>query len=318
MKTGFKRKADFFKGGYFLITLSAFEKEKKILVPGHRFLPFLNPMVMPWNIKITSQNGVPLKQITEQAHLATLKPLYSLSGEENLLFLLMADKEGNSKIVLENESHFSHHFYFTAYDLSPLFENEDTTHALFNLSLILKINDWEKGIYTVHIKSANKNNDNAAEWIKKLEKGFKTVFSSKKKLLMVPEVMSDAFMHGGKVLLENPLISLEDFFEISEVNSISDTISQYKEDPVLVEKKNFIREKTLSLLKTFTAWLEHNDENDKTNRETVKILEKQILVTKKTLIAVLEEIYNPFLTEDMINTILQVITESEKLVSKIK
>ena len=318
MHTDFHNKTDFFKGGYFLVNLSVFEAENKILVPGHRFLPFLNPIVMPWNIKLMAQDGTALKQITAEAPLETLKPLYSLYGDENFLFLLIDDKEDNSKIILENKNHYSHNFYFTAYDISPLFENADIKNKVFNVAIILKIDDWEKGIYTTYITMNGKPHINASEWIDRLEQGFKTVFKNKKKLLMAPEVMSDAFMYGGKVLLENPIISLEDFFDISEVSDIANTITEYKEDPILIGKKNYIREKTLSLIKTFTAWLENNNEDKKTNPEIVRILEKQTFITKKTLIAVLEELNNPFLSEEMINTIMQIITESENLISKIK
>ena len=318
MSINFNNKSEFFKGGYFLINLSAFEIEKKILVPGHRFLPFLNPMVMPWNIKIKTKDGSILRRVTEESHLGVLKPLYSLFGEENILFLLIDDKEDNTEVIIKHEDHSSHNLYFTAYDLSPLLENEDTKQTLNNLALILKIDDWKKGIYTAHIKIIDKNNADAGEWISNLEKGFKTALSGKKKLLMVPEVMSDAFMYGGKALLENPVISLEDFFEMSDINSIADTVIEQKEDPVLVEKKNYIREKTISLIKVFTSWLENNDEDKKINPEAVRILERQILLTKKTLIAVLEEIHNPLLTEEMINTIMQIITESDNLISRIK
>jgi len=318
MSINFNNKSEFFKGGYFLINLSAFEIEKKILVPGHRFLPFLNPMVMPWNIKIKTKDGSILRRVTEESHLGVLKPLYSLFGEENILFLLIDDKEDNTEVIIKHEDHSSHNLYFTAYDLSPLFENKETKQTVLNIALILKIDDWKKGLYTASIKIVDKNNADAGEWISRLEKGFKTVLAGKKKLLMVPEVMSDAFMYGGKVLLENPVISLEDFFEMSDINSIADTVIEQKEDPVLVEKKNYIREKTISLIKVFTSWLENNDEDKKINPEAVRILERQILLTKKTLIAVLEEIHNPLLTEEMINTIMQIITESENLVSRIK
>ncbi len=314
----FHNKADFFKGGYFLVNLSVFEIEKKIFIPGHRFLPFLNPAVRPWNIKIITQNGKNLKPIRAEAPLETLKPLYSLYGEENFLFLLIDDKQENSETILENGDYSSYNLYFTAYDLAPLFEDEDIKQTLFNLAIMFRIDDWEKGIYTAYIKIIDTNHINAGEWVNRLEKGFETVFNNNKKLLMVPEVMSDAFMYGGKILLENPVISLEDFFEISEISSIADTIIEHKEDPVLTEKKSYIREKTLALIKMFTSWLENNTEEKKLNPDTVKILEKQILMTKRTLIAVLEEINNPFLSEDMINTIMQIITESETLVSKIK
>ena len=318
VNTNFDNKADFFKGGHFLINLSVFETEKKILIPGHRFLPFLNPLIMPWEIKIKAKNSKALKKITEKTHLRTLKPLYSLFGEENILFLLIDDKEDNSEIILADEDYSLHDFYFTAYDLSPLFVTEDTAKKTFsNLVLSFSIDDWNKGIYTVSVKATDKDPVNASEWVSALEHGFKKVISNKKNLLMLPEVMSDAFILGGKELLENPAISLEDFFEMSEINDIADIILEQKEDPVLTEKKSFIREKTLSLIKIITSWLENNAKNRKQNPEATKILEKQILVTKKTLIAVLEEINNPLLTEKTINTIMQIITESEFMISKI-
>ena len=318
LNTSSNKKADFFKGGYFLITLSAFEAEKKILIPGHRFLPFLNPMVMHWKIKIKAQNNKALKKITEKAKFRTLKPLYSLFGEENILFLLIDDKENNSEIILIDEDYSLHDLYFTAYDLSSLLPAEDTGKKTFsNLVLTLRIDDWDKGIYTASVKAIDKDPANTNEWVSALEHGFKKVFSSKKNIWMVSEVMSNAFMHGGKKLLENPAISLENFFEISEISDIADIILEQKEDPVLTEQKRFIREKTLSLIKIITSWLENSVKDKKANPEATKILEKQILVTKKTLIAVLEEINNPLLTEKTINTIMQIITESEFMISKI-
>ena len=314
----FNQKADFFKDGYFIINLSAFEVEEKILIPGHRFLPFLNPIVMPWDIKITTQKGIALRQVTKEAPLEILKPRYSLFGDENFLFLLIDDKEDNSEIILEKENHSSQNFYFTAYDLAPLFGSEDKKDIFSDFVVVLKIDDWKKGIYTAYVKTDDKIHSNTGEWITRLEKGFKTVLGNKKKLLILPEVMSDAFVFGGKVLLENPPLSLEDFFDLSEVSSIADTIADSKEDFALLEKKSYIREKTLAIIKKFTSWLETNNEYKKINPEAAIILEKQILMSKKTLIAVLEEINNPFLTEDVINTILQIITESENLVTRIK
>ena len=310
--TGFSIKADFFKGGSFTVNLSPLEISHKVFIPGHRFIPFLNPAVRPWNVKITDNEGKDLSRKTVSANPEALKPFYSLYGEENFLFLLIDDRHENSGIIL-NGTDVSYKLSATVYDLSRMLPDSDTkTQVMQKSALVFKIDNWEKGIYKVSPHIPDTKNMDTAEWVDTLENGFKTVFEKNKKLQMVADVMSDAFLYGGKALLENPVLSLEEFFDISEISDIADMISVQKEDPEIAEQKRFVREKTLSLIKTLTSWLENSSSDEQI------ILEKQVLVTKRTLIAVLEELNNPFISEEMIKTMLQVISESSQLVSKIR
>lgn len=314
--TGFNSKSDFFRGGKFIVNLSQFEAENRLFIPGHRLLPFLNPSVRPWRIEITASGNGPLRRIRSSAGSETLKPLYSLYGEENFLFLLIDDVQENSSIIIDS-AESSYKLYFTAYDLSPLYNGKKPESLAGNIALKLRIDDWEKGFYTAELLQTERNNTEPGEWIERLEKGFRTVLEKEKKLQMVPEVMSDAFVYGGKILLEDPQLSLEDFFEISDINDIADIIAEQKEDPVIAEKKRYLRDKAIKLIKTFTAWLENSSPDSHINPDAVVVLEKQVLMTKRTLIAVLEELNNPFLSEDAIKTMMQVVTESSQLVSKI-
>ncbi len=313
----FNSKVDYFRGGMFIVNLSPFEAANRIFIPGHRFLPFLNPAVRPWKVKIQSQEGQLLPQKIFSAQPENLKALYSLYGEENFLFLMIDDRPENSAIILDSTDN-SYSLNLTVYDLSALLPEKNDEDNVLQAAIVFRIESWEKGLYTAVLRHVDRKNTEAGEWVERLEKGFRTILEKNKKLQMVPEVMSDAFIYGGKVLLENPVISLEDFFEISDINDIADMIAEQKEDPVIAEKKRYVREKTIELIKTFTSWLESSNTDNEINPEAVKILEKQILMTKRTLIAVLEELNNPFLKEDMIRTMFQVIEESRQLVSKIR
>ncbi|MDX9801704.1 MAG: hypothetical protein RBT69_10255 [Spirochaetia bacterium] len=315
----FSVKADFFKGGSFRVNLSSPEISNRVFIPGHRLIPFLSPAVRPWNIKITDHAGNSLPRKTISANSEILKPFYSLYGEENFLFLLIDDRSENSGIILKGASDVPYKLNATVFDLSQLLpETKESPADNLQAALIFKIEDWEKGIYKVSLHNSDTENKGAAEWVEILENGFKTVLEKNKKLQMVQEVMSEAFLYGGKALLENPVLSLEDFFDISEISDIADMLSVQKEDPEIARQKHVIREKTIKLIKTLTSWLENGSADIKNNPEDVKILEKQVLMTKRTLIAVLEELNNPFISEEMIKTMLQVISESSQLVSKIK
>ena len=315
--TSFSSKADYFRGGLFTVTLSGFEKANRVFIPGHRFLPFLNPAVRPWKVQLTAQatgRNLLRRIISEKPD--AYKSLYSLFGEENFLFMLIDDRSENSVKILNSVDNI-YKLNITAYDISSILPAETPLKT----KLLFRIEDWEKGHYTVFSRisaEGGEKNIEAGEWIERLEAGFKTVFDKNRKLQMIPEVIGEAFIYGGRVLLENPVLSLEEFFEISEINNIADLISEQKEDPAIEEKKRYVREKTLTLIKIFTSWLE-NPKSDSSGRiDSKKILEKQVLTTKRTLIAVLDELNNPFISDDMIKTMLKVIDESEQLISRIR
>ena len=314
----FNSKSEFFRGGYFVVTLSMFETSEKVFVPGHRFLPFLNPAVKPWTIEILSARGRMLSKKVVSTGLENLKPFYNLYGEERFLFLLIDDRNENAKTIIDNTGN-RYSLNATAYDIGPLLEEEEPEEWQKNtpLSLLFRINDWEKGIYTASVKRGISPGIEAGEWVDLLEEGFKTALEKSRKMKIVPEVMSDAFFYGGKVLLENPVVSLEDFFELSETDNVADLLAEQKEDPVLEEKKRFIREKTVNLIKKLALWLEAGDEDRKFDQKAAAVLENQVLMTKKTLIAVLEELNNPFVGDDLLNKMSDVITDSENLVSRI-
>jgi len=314
--TSFSSKADYFKGGLFTVTLSGLEKSNRVFIPGHRFLPFLNPAVRPWKVQLTEQEtGRHLlrKIISEKPD--AYKSLYSLFGEENFLFMLIDDRSENSVKIINSVDNI-YKLNITTYDISSILPAETPLKT----EILFRIEDWEKGHYTVFSRistEGDEKNIEAGEWVERLESGFKTVFDKKRKLQMIPEVISDAFIYGGRVLLENPVLSLEEFFEISEISNIADLISEQKEDPVIEEKKRYVREKTLKLIKIFTSCLENPKSDSYSMIEGKKILEKQVLTTKRTLIAVLDELNNPFISDDMIKTMLKVIDESEQLISRI-
>jgi hypothetical protein len=317
-----RKKADFFKNGRFRIILTPFELSNRILVPGHRFIPFLRPDRRPWNVVITTADNIKLGKKIIKANPEKIKSFFSLFGEENFLFMLIDDRPENSNLILNN-SDSPGELEMTVFDLSPIIRDYEEK-ADVRQALMLEISDWEKGVYKIN-KAEKTDSDNAdyaqyvGEWTERLEKGFKTVFAKTRAGKTVPDIMSDAFITAGPDSIKNPPLSLEEFFDISDIHDIADLIAQGKENPEIFEKKKFIKSRTLKVIKILTSWLETSTEEDDAGLlENMRILEKQVLITKKSLIAVLEELNNPFITDETINTMLEVITETEHFISSLE
>jgi len=58
-ETFFPRQS-YFQGASFMVSLTPVEIEQKILIPGHRFLPFYSYELKPWECTLNRSGGLPL------------------------------------------------------------------------------------------------------------------------------------------------------------------------------------------------------------------------------------------------------------------
>ena len=307
-----KEKIKFFKDGIFRINPSYYEIENQILIPGHRFLPFLNPEINPNKITIYDRKGEKLPPKVFSVNPERIKQYYSLFGLDNFLFILIADIKENSDIIMKEEDSRKR-FLITAYSLESLFQYKKDNTENFKPVLELKIKDWEKGIYTAVLKEKPEDKDNVSVWVENLEKGLLKAEGYKNTSNSIEEYMSTAFFLGGEYLIKNPAVTLDEFQELSERDFISSFHSKSVTSRILEKSKQGLNSKISAIITSLGRI-----EKDIINGKIKEVPEKRITLDKiintiSTLRSFSSELDSPDINEEKLNIIIKIIEDSEKL-----
>ena len=303
-------KKNFFKNGLFRINLTYFEIENKILIPGHRFIPFLNPEINTNSITVYDKDRTLLAAETVSVSSERIKQYFSIFGLDNFLFLLIKDNKKNQDIIIR-DSLEEKKFLVTAFSLEPLFKNIDSSKS--KTVLEIKIDDWEKGIFTAEILTDPEDSGDAASWVENLEKGFFKAEEYKADSATLEEYLSTAFYLGGDYLIKNPAVTLEEFRGFSERDFISRYHSESVTSRILEKSKQDLNSKINSLIKTLNSIenriLSGQIKEDKENKITLE----KISNTIGTLKSFSSELDKPDINEEKLNIIIKIINDSEKL-----
>jgi hypothetical protein len=216
----FKPRHLFFQNARFIISPTEEETKNRLLIPGHRFIPFCSSLTQPWKCGLLSSSPeakagqVPKKII--QRNISSLFVYYTLFGQENLSYTLIQDQSENEK-VFEDESFNAEHaaVTITAFDFTSLFREWNFS---FGDGLLLEVKDWMHGIYTVEHLPRKRRRElmkTSAEWIAKLEKGFLKAFDDLGLAFSLEEQIAYAYYYAGSPVLKAPPLHLGGFLDSS-------------------------------------------------------------------------------------------------------
>jgi hypothetical protein len=308
-----KAKSRFFNDGIFRIDLSEFETENKILIPGHRFIPFLNPEINPNKIIIRDNQVNIISKKVISVFPERIKKYYTLYGADDFLFLLIKDVKENNEIIL-NKTTLQKKYLITVFDLESFFTADRENLKGKKLSLELKINDWKKGIYQAELKEKTEDRERVSAWVKNLEKGLFKAEGYKKENYSIEDFLSTAFYFGGDYLIKNPVVTLDEFPDLSNGNFIASFHSDAVISRILGKRKKPLNNKIDSIIKKLTK-LGKNISSGKIKADPEnKITEEKILNTITSLKAISSELDNPEINEEQLNIIIKIIEDSEKLI----
>jgi hypothetical protein len=198
----------YFESVPFVITPTKMELVNGILIPGHRCIPFVNPVLLPHNylffwqdtqVSYTAMEGSP-----EEFY-----PYYSIFGEEYAPQYVAKDNP-------ENEAAFNGDPYADPPEVS--IQTLDMRNMYRESGfvpgdrLVVTAIDWKDGIFTIErVGKAEWSPEELQEWLDAAEQGFQSSFKLLGPGNSTEEQIAFAYWYGGTKMCRVPAYSLEDF-----------------------------------------------------------------------------------------------------------
>jgi hypothetical protein len=192
----------------FVISPTRLELLNGILIPGHRCVPFANPVLLPQEYLFYWQ-GRPITAATTEGPPEDFYPYYTIWGEEYAPQYVARDNP-------ENEAAYNS----DPYDDPP--EVSIRTMDMRNIyresafvpgdRFVVRTLDWKAGIF--ELEKAGKDEWTQAElyaWFEAAEAGFEDSFEFLGPGASTDEQIAYAYWYGGKRMRDVPAYSLEDF-----------------------------------------------------------------------------------------------------------
>jgi len=197
-----------FESAIFAITPSRLELLNGILIPGHRCIPFANPMILPHRYKFFWK-GNPVPVTTTEASPEELYPYYSLYSEEFAPQYIARDNP-------ENEAAFNADPYEDPPEVSI---HTLDMRVIYRESafvpgdrFIVRTLDWKECRF--ELSKAGKDDwqrEELDKWLEAAESGFEDSFAMLGPGSSMEEQFAFAYWFGGIRMRNVPAYSLEEF-----------------------------------------------------------------------------------------------------------
>jgi hypothetical protein len=208
----------YFKGARFLIAPTDEEIGLGILIPGHRFLPFCDPLRYPWECSLFLPDCAPGVRVPRKViamEFRALQIYYVLLGIEHIGELLCGDQPLNIETLESGEAFEQTYVQLTVFDLGALYREWGFKRGD---ALLCETDSWAEGAYTIRRVSAEQRQDlmaSSGKWAAALEAGFQHVFEARGFIEELDEQIAYAYYYAGPAVLKAPPMHLGGFIETS-------------------------------------------------------------------------------------------------------
>lgn len=190
----YQLRSKFFDGFTFTVTPDEWEIENGILIPGHRFAPFLNEEIFPSETILTDADGsaVETKEIT--APLLQIFPYYMLLGSEQIFDVFMADSKANHHLRTSRkpEEQITVHVY----DMKKFYAEHEFTAGD---ALLCTVEDHLTGKVRFSCLSGEERRSSELKtWITAFENAVQKEIDRFEDYLEIPDQIAWSFYLGGK------------------------------------------------------------------------------------------------------------------------
>ena len=204
----------YFEGGRFLVSLTEREITERVLVPGHRFMPFVQPDLAPAELLLARDDeSRPLETETYLLPFDEALDFHALYGVENLSTIFAGMDPRNGALFRSSDPR-KENVILRAYRLSSL--PDKLPH---NATLVFEIKDWRAGELSVSLFDADEEREHPVQrqnWTERLDRGFDRCFNYLGLTPRIAEQLAYAFFFAGPTAIQNPPMSVAQYLDQSD------------------------------------------------------------------------------------------------------
>ena len=199
------RREALFTGRSFLVTPAEWEIAAGILVPGHRFVPYLDPEVFPSEVEMRRSRRAVAK-IERKFKISQVLGCFQLLGTEQMLDVLAAESPANGflRAGIQGDAEIE----LTVFDLAEFYREHDFEAGD---AIVCEVLDYAAGVVKYsYLSGAKRAAAKKKAFITALEDACATALRRFEEELPVPDVLAWSFFLGGDALT-HPEASLDEF-----------------------------------------------------------------------------------------------------------
>jgi hypothetical protein len=193
----------------FVITPTRLELLNGILIPGHRCVPFANPLMLPHFYKFFWK-GKPVPLTTTEAPPEDLYPYYCIYGEEFAPQYIARDNPENEEAFNADPYEDPPEVSIHTLDMRGIYRESSFVPGD---RFVVRIIDWKECRY--ELEKVGKDEwarVDLDKWVEAAESGFEDSFALLGPGASTEEQIAFAYWFGGKRMRDLPAYSLEEFF----------------------------------------------------------------------------------------------------------
>jgi len=197
-----------FESAVFVITPSRLELLNGILIPGHRCVPFANPLTLPHRYKFMWK-GKPVPMTTTEAPPEDLYPYYCLYGEEFAPQYIARDNPQNEEAFNADPYEDPPEVSIQTLDMRGIYRE---CGFVPGDRFVVRTLNWKDCAF--ELSKAGKDEWSRIEldkWMEAAESGFEDSFTLLGPGSNMEEQFAFAYWFGGKRMRDVPAYSLEEF-----------------------------------------------------------------------------------------------------------
>ena len=198
----------FFEPLSFIISPSRLELANGILIPGHRCIPFANPILMPHEFGFY-WNNTPVPHTSTEGPPEDFYPYYSIFGEEYAPQYVARDNEANEAAFNSDPYEDPPEVSITTFDMRNILRELSFVPGD---RFLVKTRNWKSGSFTLEkIDKAEWSAHEIDEWARAADDGFEQSFGRLGPAASTEEQVAYAYWYGSSRMREVPAQSLEEF-----------------------------------------------------------------------------------------------------------
>ncbi len=202
----------FFRSTRFRIRISQVEAEEKILIPGVSFIVFSNQELFSSEFQLHDENGTPFSIVSRSILFSRTAPAFYLLGHSGIIDYLSAEAEENRQMMKGSADVNLLTVRLSVFDCSEFFKKNDLRAGDY---LVVSVDDWQKGIFTVRAEKQNDVTDELQRaYLRDFEQALVQVCEDESDYIDIPGQISEAYFkafENNRDLRNRPYLPLEEY-----------------------------------------------------------------------------------------------------------